>query len=392
MRSKTLSAAALVLLASACSAAGTNQTVPSANAGSGIADVNGNGVQQMAAEVQPDVDTTSVLKTLKTNTMIGSTVDPKNGDTTPSGIGYFPKTPYGSKKLVKGDILVCNYADKNGTPGNGTTQELLKSTPGSKPTTFIQNAALKGCSALSVDQLYGGVYTSDSVAKNVVQVTPAGKIYQTITGSMSQPYGGVFNLSTLGYPPGSGYWAGDATVGTVWRIDLGTESGKPAITGVITGFKVNKGKPGSVLGPTAMSMYEKGQGPVTLFVADGASSILYSFSNVYTALFQAGGVKIGSTGKTFSGPAAKNAKVLYSGTDLAGAQSIVTLPNGNVVVANSKNTLIEIDTAGKVLATLQVDKGAANAIRGIAAAGTSDATTELYFTDANTNTVQRLSK
>jgi hypothetical protein len=52
-----------------------------ANAGSGIADVNGAG--QVANGIQPDVDATSVLKTLSTKTVIGSTVDPKNGDEAP---------------------------------------------------------------------------------------------------------------------------------------------------------------------------------------------------------------------------------------------------------------------------------------------------------------------
>ncbi|HEY1429928.1 MAG TPA: hypothetical protein VGF18_10165 [Candidatus Tumulicola sp.] len=353
---------------------------------------NANDVQQLDAGFNPDAVTTSVLKTLKTQTQIGSTVDPKNGDTVPSGISYESQTPYGQKKLVKGDLLLCNYADKSGTMGNGTTEEVMKSTPGSKPATFLQSASLKGCSSLSADSLYGGIYTSDSVAKNVVQATAVGKIFQTITGGMSQPYGGVFNLSTLGYPPGSGYWAGDATSGTMWRIDLGTQSGKPTVTGVVTGFKVNKGKPGSVLGPTAMSEYQKGNGPLTMYVADGASNIVYQFTNAYNALFQAGAVKIGSTGKTFSGPQAKVAKVLYSGGDLKAPICMTTLPNGNLVVANStNNTLVEIDTAGKVLATLQVDKGAGSAIRSIVATGSATATV-IYFTDANSNTVQRLSK
>jgi hypothetical protein len=186
---------------------------------------------------------------------------------------------------------------------------------------------------------------------------------------------------------------GDATTGVVNRIDLGTQSGKPPVTGVITGFKVNKGKPGSVLGPT-LSFYQKNPfADGTLYVVDGSSNILYSFADVYNNFFAAGSVKIGSNGKTFTGPKAKSAKVVLSGKPLSGSIALTTLPNGNVIVANGKtNELIEVESTGKVLATKVVDTGAGGAIRSITAVGTSDANTVLYFTDSNSNTVQELSK
>ena len=389
MRSKTLSAAALALLASACSAAGTNQTVPIGNTGSGIADVNGAG--QVANGIQPDVDATSILKTLATQTIIGSTVDPSNGDKTPYGLTYISQPPYGGGKIKKGDLVVCNFADKTGALGNGTTEEVLVAKAGSKPVQFVQSANIKGCAGLGNDKVYGEVYSSDATAKNVVETTAKGKVFQTITGGpMVQPYGATYIASGLGYPPGDGFWNGDATSGTLWRIDLGTTQKKPPVTGVITGFKVNKGKPGSVLGPTALAYNPKND---TMYVADGASNILYAFSKAYDFLDQPKAIVIGSTGKTFTGPEAKNAKVLYSGTALSGSVSMALLPNGNLIVANTKgNNLVEIESTGAILDTKSVDTGAGGAIRGILAVGTSDTNTVLYFTDVNANNVQELSK
>jgi hypothetical protein len=389
MRSKILSAAALALLASACSAAGTNQAVPLAKTGSGIADVNGGG--QAASGIQPDADATSVLKTLATQTVIGSTVDTKNGDKAPYGLTYISQPPYFPGKIKKGDLVACNFADSTGALGNGTTEEILTAKKGSKPVQFVQSASIKGCAGLDTDEIYGEVYSSDATAKNVVETSSKGKIFQTITGGpMAQPYGGAYIASKLGYPPGDSSWNGDATSGTLWRIDLGTTQQKPPVYGVVTGFKVNKGKPGSVLGPTALA-YNKNID--TMYVVDGASNILYAFSKAYDFFDQPKAVIIGSTGKTFTGPEAKNAKVLYSGTALSGPVSMTLLPNGNLIVANTKtNTLVEIESTGAILDTKSVDTGAGGAIRGIVSVGTSDTNTVLYFTDVNQNNVQELSK
>jgi hypothetical protein len=360
-----------------------------ANAGSGIADVNGAG--QVANGIQPDVDATSVLKTLSTKTVIGSTVDPKNGDEAPYAIGYATKAPYGGGLIKKGDLIVCNYADKTGAMGNGTTEEVLTAKAGSKPVELVQSASIKGCAGMGLDQIYGDVYTSDASAKNAVETTAKGKVFQTITGGpMVQPFGGAYVSQGIGYPPGDGFWNGDATSGTIWRIDLGTGEKKPPVTGVITGFKVNKGKPGTVLGPTAIGYNAKND---TLYVADGASNILYAFAHAYYDLDVAKAIVIGSTGKTFTGPQAKNAKVLYSGTALSGPVSLGMLANGNMIVANTKtNSLVEIESTGAILDTKSVDSGAGGAIRGIVAVGTSDTNTVLYFNDVNGNNVQELSK
>jgi hypothetical protein len=357
--------------------------------GAGIADVNT--AARIANGIQPDADATSVLKMLASQTIVGSTVDPNNGDKAPYGITYISEAPYGGGKFTKGDLVVCNYANKAGTLGSGTTEEILPAKAGSKPVRLVQSASMQGCAGLGTDEFYGDVYSSDATAKNVVETTAKGKIFQTITGGpMAQPYGGVYVTAGVAYPPGDGYWIGDATSGTVWRIDLGTSSSKPPVTGVITGFKVNGGKPGTVLGPSSLAYNKRSD---TLYVADGASNILYSFADAYQLFDQAKAVVIGSTGKTFSGPQAKNAKVLYAGSALSGSISMTMLPNGNLIVADSKdNNLVEIESTGAILDTKSIGQGAGGAVRGIVAVGTSDTNTVLYFNNVNENNVQELSR
>ena len=181
---------------------------------------------------------TSVLKTLTKQTQIGSTVDTTNGDQTPAGITYISRAPYGGGKIKKGDLVVCNYADKNGVMGNGTTEEVLVAKAGSKPVNLIASTDLKGCAGLGAEPVYDYLYAPGSTAKDVASVSPQGKIFQKISGSgLTQPYGGTFVHIGISYPPGPGFWVGDATTGSVNRIDLGTKQKKPPVTPVITGLQ-----------------------------------------------------------------------------------------------------------------------------------------------------------
>ena len=343
--------------------------------------------------VTPAVDTTSVLKTLTKQEVIGSTVDPGNGDQNPHGLLYVSVKPYGSSKIKKGDVVVCNYSDQAGVQGNGTTLEYMPGTTGSSPKTLVQDPKLKGCSSLISNAgsgFFGAVYAMDSGAKNVANVSPNGKLTKTITNAaIVEPWNSAY-VSSFGYPPGDGILVSDPSSGKVLRINLGTMKPKPPVVQIISGFATNKGKPGSILGPSGVLYNQKAD---TMYVVDGVSNIVYSFIHVYDDLDQANAIVVGSGGKTFTGPKAKDAKVLYSGTSLKSPITATLLPNGNLVVANTgSNTLVEIATNGKVLATKTVDKGAKGAIFGIAAIGSNDTNTQIYFNDDNANNVQLLTK
>src|SRR5581483_11715935 len=122
---KVRAAALTALAALALAACGANGSLPSsaaAGAGAGAAPF---AISQGAID-RPD-DTTSILKKLTKDVVIGSTVDPGNGDTGPHSLAIV-KTSYG---LKKGQVVVCNFADASGTAGNGTTVEVLNPTPGS---------------------------------------------------------------------------------------------------------------------------------------------------------------------------------------------------------------------------------------------------------------------
>jgi hypothetical protein len=386
MRLQWLLAAGLALTVSACSAAGTNQNVPPTYSGNAAGTIM-NGQMQPAA-----VDTTSVLKQLTKQVSIGSTVDPSNGDQDPYGLVYVKQAPYGKAKIQKGDLVACNYSNKSGTEGAGTTLEVLSTKPGSNPSTLIENAKLKGCSSLAIGN-YDPVYSTDSSAKNVATTQPNGKLGQVLTNkNIVKPWSVAYNAG-FGYPPGDALYASDASSGKIVRINLGAGSA-PTYSPVISGLAVNKGAPGSILGPTGLQFDSSGRG--TLYIFDGVTNTLIAITDPYDNLVAANSIVVGSDGKTFSGPKAKDAHVVYAGSSLKKPVASALLPNGNLVVANSGSTkgnyLVEIATNGKVLANKNVDTGKPGAIHGLVAVGSKDSNTVIYFNDSNTNEVRELTR
>ena len=128
-----------------------------------------------------------------------------------------------------------------------------------------------------------------------------------------------------------------------------------------------------------------------LFVVDGTNDSVVVFTGVST--IPANGITV--SGTTFGGPFASRARLIYAGAPLNGPISSALLPGGHIVVANTldpngKNLMIELTQAGKVLDVRNVDKGAAGALFGMVAVGTSSVDAKLYFNDDNDNTVKVL--
>jgi hypothetical protein len=374
------------LVASACSAAGTNQSVPPTYVGANAGTV-------LNQQAQPAVDLTSVLKLLTKQTVIGSTVDPVNGDQNPYGLIYVNAKPFGGGVIKKGDLVICNFNDKANVQGNGTTMEYMTSVPGSKPQRLLQNTKLKGCASLVING-FGQMFAANSGAKNVLGVSAKAKIFQTLTNkAMVEPWGTGY-ATGFGYPPGDAIFVSDASNGKIFRINLGTSNGQPTYTPVISGFDVNRGAPGSILGPSGVQYNQKAD---ILYVVDGVDNTVVAFKHAYNTLNAANSVVVQPGGLTFKGPQAKNAALIFHGKPLNGPVSSTLLPNGNLVVGNTlnpkgTNLLVEIASNGKLLATKNVDKGAAGALFGIVATGSSDATTKIFFNDDNKNNVQMLSE
>jgi hypothetical protein len=149
---------------------------------------------QPASDVRA-TDTTSILKQLKKNVVIGSSIDPKNGDRGPFGIAVVP----GKKTLQKGQLLVCNIENAKGEPGNGTTIELLDSKPGSSPATFARSAALAGCDGITIDSL-NTVFATAYTAKDLAMLSSKGAVKKQYSGHyIHVPFGNVFAMQGRHY-------------------------------------------------------------------------------------------------------------------------------------------------------------------------------------------------
>lgn len=374
-----LLAAGALLAISACN--GTGAVPPQAAASLGASASNAAAADAAAAS---PADTTSILKLLKKDVVIASTVDPGNGDTGPRAISMAPTT-YG--KLKKGDLLVCNFDDASGKAGTGTTIELLDPKPGSKPTTFAQSSDIKGCDGDAIttgDQVYATGLTSGKM----VWINEKGQSSKTygkpIVAPLGDGEGPPIYLYSAEY-----IFGGDAQTGDLSSLSLGAY-GTHKLLDVITGFGVNK-KPGwKALGPTGFSYKKKID---TLYVVDGDCNVIVSVNGA-SALLETGEIVVQKGCKTFKCkyPKTSCGKVVLSGKPLDAPEAEAILPNGNLIVANTAggNTLVELTPTGQVLDTKVVDKSKGQGVFGLMAIGTNDGNTALYYTDTNDNSLHEL--
>jgi hypothetical protein len=333
-----------------------------------------------APDLQPDA-ALSVLKQLKRQLVIGSTIDPKFGQLNPYGLAVAPST---AGSFTKGDLAVCNFNAKSNVQGTGYTIVALHPVPGSKPLLVSSIKPLLGCNALALSP--GNFIWAASFAANANPILDSsGALVQNIKGKpLDRPFGQIYAPSKAG----AAFYESNAGSGSIVRFDLSPE-GEDVIA---TGFAINHGKPGSILGPSGLA-YDLRRD--TLYVVDGANNTLVAFSKVST--IKSGGIKVGKNGTTFTGPSASLARVVFSGAPLNGSISSALLFNGNIVVGNTgdpngKNLVVEISKTGKLLDVLNVDKGASGSIFGMVATGTSLADTKLYFNDDNDNNLQVLER
>jgi hypothetical protein len=167
------------------------------------------------------------------------------------------------------------------------------------------------------------------------------------------------------------------------------------------GFSTNLGAPGGISAPAGLT-YDASID--TLYVIDTNANRVVALSDV--SAIEIDGVVV--AGANFTGASAASAKVIASGSPLNGPISGALLVTGNLIVgntldANGTNLLIEISPTLGVIATKNVDTGAAGAIFGIVAVPTTVTTTSgyntmnlmtdvIYFNDDNANSVVLLSQ
>ena len=374
VRSRCGIALPVMLAAVATSACqGSNGSVPPANPSA---------AQHIAAS---PVDTTSILKKLTKDVVIGSTVDPTNGDKGPHALSVV-KANY---VLKEGQLLVCNFDNKAGTAGTGTTIDVFDPKPGSKPVTFAENSKIEGCDG---DAITSGnsVYAAGLTSNLLVGFKPNGKVKKVYGEPIAAPFD-----DADGPPPPPGYdpeyiYTSSAKSGSIISLSLG-HYGTGKLLQVASGFGVN-GKSGwSILGPSGLQ-WGKGAEP-PLFIADGVDNTIVYFTNADN-LLEEDEIVVQPGGKTFKceDPSATCGKLVKAGSPLDAPYAMTILPNGNLIAANTQggNTLVELTPTGQVLDTKVVDKSKTAGVFGLAAVGTNDDNTVLFFTDTNTNTLQEL--
>lgn len=319
------------------------------------------------------------ITTLNTITTIGSTVDTGSGagagDNNPYGLTIAPIT---SGLETAGDLIVCNFNNSAGTQGAGTTIEDLKPTPGSTPTRIAQSSSLAGCDALAINSSNGAIWAADYTANNNPIVTSSGKIATTLSqNAWSGPWGQAYNAAFGGQPA---FFATNAQNGTVVRIDI-MPGPTFSFATILSGLTYNNGAPGNILAPAGLSYDATSD---TLYVVDSNANRVIAIHQATTAPANT----YAATGTTFNTP---NVTTVYSGAPLAAPISSALLSNGDLVVGNTTNNdIVEINpTTGKLIATKNLDTGAAGALFGIAAA-TVNGQQYVYFNDDNDNTVKRL--
>ncbi len=337
------------------------------------------------------MDTTSILKKLKKDVVIGSTVDPKNGDMGPRAISVV-RSSFG---LKAGQLLVCNFEDAAGTAGKGTTIEVLDPQAHSKPATFTQNAALQGCDGDAVTET-NQVYGAGMLSGLVSQFDQNGSLKESFRSHLDVPFADADAFCGLPYAPEDIY-VSDSKTGSIVKLSfISVTGGQTKSTEVITGFGVNKGSGWSVLGPSGIQYNSKRTGSLcndTLYIVDGVDNTVVSISNASNLLGK-DEIVVRPGGKKFkcAHPSATCATLVYSGSPLDAPVASALLPNGNLIVANTKggNKLVELTPTGKLLATKTIDTSATAHIFGLVATGTADSDTALFYTDTKTNTLHEL--
>src|ERR1022692_1896857 len=336
----------------------------------------------------------AVLPTLATMTTIGSTLDRMEHGGNPYGLTVATAT---AGLLTSGDLIACNFNDgATNTQGLGTTVIGLHPMAGSTPYRIAQSAKLLGCS--SVTSLPdGSLVATGSQAHATVLISPAGSVSTPFAGDVfAEPWSAIYATHT-----GSAYvYVSNAMTGTIDRITLNGDV-QSSFTEIASVFSTNNGVPGSISAPAGLTYDATND---TLYVVDTNANRVVSLSNV--SAIGMDGVIV--SGTTFSGTSAASAKVIASGSPLNGPISGALLVNGDLVVGNTldpngTNLLIEISPTTGVVASKNVDTGAAGAIFGIVAvpitittmdaySSTNTQTNLIYFNDDNTNTVKLLAQ
>lgn len=327
--------------------------------------------------------THGILGQLKNQVVIGSTIDPDFGQLNPYGLDVAKST---NGAFTKGDLAVCNFNDSSNVQGTGYTIVALHPQPGSSPTLVAADATtLTGCDALALqpdDTISAAAFSSNDNPF----FTSSGSLITNLSGSpFNDPFGQIYAQPKKGSPA---IYESNAADGSIVRISLPSMSTEV----VATGFPVNGGPPGSILGPSGLQYNPRGD---KLYVVDGQNNSVTVISKI--SGMHHGCLTVRSNGRAFGGACKSKARVLYSGAPLNGPISSALFFNGDIVVGNTldstgTNLMVEINPGGHLMGVRNVDTGPGGSLFGMVATGSNARDTKLYFNDDNDNNLQVLER
>jgi len=374
----------LPLLASGCTAnTNSSPTVPAAPAPMRAANQNNQGNQGQRDQGNGDHGG-GVFGQLKRQVVIGSTIDGVYGQLNPYGLDVAKST---NGVFTRGDLAVCNFNDSANAQGTGYTIVALHPKPGSTPTLVAADpTTLLGCAALALtsdDTIFAAAFAAND---NPV-FSSSGSLITNLSGSpFNSPFGETYAVPKRGKPV---IYESNAADGSIVRINIG---GSYSTEVIATGFPVNGGAPGSILGPSGLQ-YDADRD--MLYVVDGQNNSVTTISKVSS--LHAGCLAVKSDGKKFAGRCGSQARILYEGKPLNAPISSALLFNKTLVVGNTgdpngENLMIAINPGGHVQDVRNVDTGAAGALFGMVATGRNAVDTKVYFNDDNDNNLQVLER
>ena len=333
----------------------------------------------LAGDVFTD-DSVSILKQLTSERTIGSTI--VDGQLNPYGLDI-AKTTAG--KVTKGDLVICNFNNPQNIQGTGTTLLRLHPVEGSRPLQIANSPILTGCNALATAP--SGPIWNAAFSSNANPIfSPAGQLLAELHGlPYDHPFGQAFSPKAGPFGVAAFYASNARGDGAIIRANILADK-KFTFDRIATGFPINNGVPGSILGPSGLQYDARDD---RLYIVDGTNNAVYALCHVTT--IPRNGIHVNANGTTFSGPFAHRARLIFMGSPLNGPISSALLFNGHLVIGNTLdaaglNLMVEITPAGHVLDVKNVDNGAGGAIFGMVASGTDVASTRLYFNDDNSNT------
>ena len=210
-----------------------------------------------------------ILHQLRSQAVIGSTIDPVYGQLNPYGLDVAKST---SGVFTKGDLAVCNFNDNSNVQGTGYTIVALHPTPGSTPTLVAADpTTLLGCDALALgpdDTIYAAAFAAND---NPI-FSSNGTLITNLSGSpFNNPFGQTYAQPKKG---NASVYESNAADGSIVRINLPSLSTEV----IATGFPVNGGPPGSILGPSGLQYEQRHD---ALFVVDGQNNSVTVISKIF---------------------------------------------------------------------------------------------------------------